>query len=92
MQVVKHETLPVCNVCMNVNGNLKVCTTIQVRKGRIQIKNVPKCGKSPKWGVGVGTKNQKVHNSKFGLFDKLTVIKVSSHLLQWGQNISSTGH
>ena len=66
MQVVKHETLP---VCMNVNANLIVCTTIQVRKGRIQIKNVPKCGKSPKWGVGVGTKNQKVHNSKCKLFE-----------------------
>ena len=32
-------------------------------------KNVTKSGKSPK-GEGVSTKNQKVQNSKFGLFDK----------------------
>ena len=34
-----------------------------------ELKNVPKCGKNPKGG-GVCFKNQKVHNSKCGLFYK----------------------
>ena len=33
-------------------------------------KKIPNYGKSPKGGGGVSSKNQKVQNSKFGLFDK----------------------
>ena len=39
-------------------------------KGSNQKKNVPKSGKSPKGGGGVSFEDQKVHNSKCGLFDK----------------------
>ena len=39
-------------------------------RGAIKIKNVPKSGKSPKGGGGVSAGDQKVHNSKCGLFDK----------------------
>ena len=36
-----------------------------------ELKNVPKCGKHLKGeGEGVSPKNQKVHNSKCGLFNK----------------------
>ena len=40
-----------------------------ILRGESHIKNVPKSGKSPKGGEGVGPGNQKVHNSKCGLFD-----------------------
>ena len=39
-------------------------------KGSHKKKNVPKSGKSPKGGGGVSAGDQKVHNSKCGLFDK----------------------
>ena len=45
------------------------CGDIQLSvRGVVEIKNVTKVGKSPKGGVSI--KNQKVQNSKFGLFDK----------------------
>ena len=36
-----------------------------------ELKNGTKCGKSPKGEGGVSSENQKVHNSKCGLFDKM---------------------
>ena len=39
-------------------------------RGESQMKNVTKSGKSPKGGGGVSDRNQKVHNSKCGLFYK----------------------
>ena len=41
-----------------------------------KLKNVPKSGKIPRGG-GVSTRNQKVHNSKCGLFDKRGEAKFS---------------
>ena len=41
-----------------------------ILRGAIKKKNVPKSGKSPKGGGGVSAGDQKVHNSKCGLFDK----------------------
>ena len=45
------------------------CSVNQLREAS-ELKNVTKSGKSPKGGGWVRTKNQKVQNSKFGLFDK----------------------
>ena len=48
---------------------LPVCYVATETREASKLKNVTKSGKSPK-GKGVSTKNQKVQNSKFGLFDK----------------------
>ena len=52
-----------------MEANRTVCLGCMVR-GAIELKNVPKSGKSPKGGGGITTGNQKVHNSECGLFYK----------------------
>ena len=39
-------------------------------RGVSELKNVPKCGKSPKREMGISVGNEKVQKLKCGLFDK----------------------
>ena len=56
------------NMSSNRRGIVKE-SQVELREAS-ELKNVTKSGKSPKGGGGVSTKNQKVRNLKFGLFDK----------------------
>ena len=47
-----------------------------IPKGSIQIKKCPKKWIKSKRGGGLSAKNQKVHNSKFGLFDKRGGVRI----------------
>ena len=60
-------------VCMhyyiNEMGHSTTLTASNYIREACELRNVPKSGKSPK-GVVIIAGNQKVHNSKCGLFDK----------------------
>ena len=52
-------------------STMKVSRVVPHLREASELKNVTKSGKSPKGGGGVSSENQKVHNSKCGLCDKM---------------------